>query len=187
MLANLEKTTLSWSAVEMTHANGVGIIMKKEIYKSIIGRWPINDRTMMIKVSAQSFNINIIQLHAPTSTYNDEEVEESGAKIQHVLQNVKSDEIIIVMGHLNAKIDEESQGDVVDCFGLGESNERRERLVQFCTQNNSGIMNTFEHSKRRLYTWKSADETVRNQIDFIMINNRFKNSFKDIKTSRCRY
>ena len=40
----------------------------------------------------------------------------------------------------------------------------------------------FEHPKRRLYTWKNPDDIVRNQIDFIMINSRFKNSFKDINT-----
>ena len=44
-------------------------------------------------------------------------------------------------------------------------------------------MNTFfEHLKGRFYTWKSPNDTVRNQVDFIMIKNRFKNSFKDIKT-----
>ena len=66
-----------------SHTNGVGIIMKKEIYKSMIGWWPINDRMMMIKISAQPFNINIIQLYAPTSTHKDEEIEEFYDKIQH--------------------------------------------------------------------------------------------------------
>ena len=55
--------------------------------------------------------------------------------------------------------------------------------MQFCIQKHLSIMNTFfEHPKRRVYSWKNPDDTVCNQIDFIMINNRFKNSFKDIKT-----
>ena len=107
-----------------SHTNGVGGIMKKEIYKSMIGWWPINDRIMMIKISAQPFNINIIQLYAPNSTHKDEEIEELYDKIQRVLQNVKSDEIIIIMGDLSAKIGEGIQGDVVGPFGLGEINER---------------------------------------------------------------
>ena len=45
-------------------------------------------------------------------------------KYNIVIQNVKSDEIIIVMGDLNAKIGERRQGDVADRFGLGERNER---------------------------------------------------------------
>ena len=115
-----------------SHTNGVGIIMKKEIYKSMIGWWPINDRMMMIKISAQPFNMNIIQLYAPTSTHEGEEIDEFYDKIQHALQNVKSDEITIVMGDLKAKIGEGSHGDVVGRFGLGERNERGDRLVQFC-------------------------------------------------------
>ena len=45
------------------------------------------------------------------------------------------------------------------------------------------ICNTFfEHENRRLYTWKSPGDRKRNQIDYIMINNRFRNSVKNTKT-----
>ena len=50
-----------------THSNGVGIIMKKEFAKSIIGCW-ISDRVMEIKLKSTLVNINIIEAHAPTST-----------------------------------------------------------------------------------------------------------------------
>ena len=115
--------------------------------------WPINDRMIIITISPQPFNMNIIQLYTPTSTHEDEEIDEFYDNIPHELQNVKSDEITIVMGDLNAKIGEGSRGDVVGRFGLGEGNERGNRLIQFCIQNNLSIMNTFfEHPKRRLYT-----------------------------------
>ena len=86
----------------------------------------------MIKISAQPFNMNIIQLYAPTSTHEDEGIDEFYDKVQHALQNVKSNEITIVMGDLNAKIGEGSHRDVVGRFGLGERNERGNRLMQFC-------------------------------------------------------
>jgi len=42
----------------------------------------------------------------------------------------------------------------------------------------------FELPSRRLYTWKSAMEApahiVRNQIDFILINRRFRNALTSV-------
>ena len=41
------------------------------------------------------------------------------------------------------------------------------------------IANTFfQQSARRTYTWKSHGDMYRNQIEFIMIRNRFKNAVK---------
>lgn len=49
------------------------------------------------------------------------------------------------------------------------------------------VTNTwFKLPKRRLYTWKSpldsADNPVRNQIDYVLINKRFRNTIKRITT-----
>ena len=39
--------------------NGVGIIMRREIVRSLTGYWAISERVIMIKLQAKSFNINI--------------------------------------------------------------------------------------------------------------------------------
>ena len=45
------------------------------------------------------------------------------------------------------------------------------------------IANTyFQHPKRRLYTWRSPGDIYRNQIDFILINKRFRNAVKQART-----
>ena len=58
-----------------THSNGVGIIMKKEFAKSIIGCWTISDRVMVIKLKGTPANINIIEAYAPTSTSSELDLE----------------------------------------------------------------------------------------------------------------
>ena len=45
------------------------------------------------------------------------------------------------------------------------------------------IANTwFKHPERKLNTWKSPGDVKRNQIDYIMVRNRFRNSVKQVKT-----
>ena len=44
-------------------------------------------------------------------------------------------------------------------------------------------MNTyFRHHPRHLYTWKSPGDRIRNQIDYITISKRFRNSIRQVKT-----
>ena len=42
------------------HKNGVGIIMRKEIARSLIGYWAISERVIMIKLQGKPFNLSII-------------------------------------------------------------------------------------------------------------------------------
>ena len=65
------------------------------------------------------------------------------------------------MGDLNAKVgrDWSSWEPVIGKFGLGEENDRGERLLNFCQNNDLVIMNTmFRQSKaKRQWTWQSPD------------------------------
>ena len=81
------------------------------------------------------------------------------------------------MGDWNAKVGEQREYPVSGKFGLGDRNDRGQRLVEFCWTSKLTITNTlFEHPNRRLYTWKSPGDIHRNQIDYIMINQRHRNS-----------
>lgn len=68
-------------------------------------------------------------------------------------------------------------------FGLGTRNDRGERMIQFCQENNLAIANTmFQHHVRRLYTWRSPGNRYKNQIDYIMIRSRWRSSILNCKT-----
>ena len=87
-----------------------------------------------------------------------------------------------MMGNWNAKLGSEEQGKSVGPFGLGERNERGDRLADWCVENRLVVTNTwFKTHPRRQYTWKSPGDRARNQIDFIMINQRFRNAVKHAK------
>ena len=100
-----------------------------------------------------------------------------------MIKEVKSTDVLLVIGDFNAKIGKEPFQDIVGQHGLGERNSRGERLLQFCIEKNLAIANTyFQHPDRLLYTWKSPGDVFRNQIDYILIRKRHRNSVKQCKT-----
>lgn len=169
------------------HWNGVGFIIDHKIEKALINFIPVSDRVALLQINTKPVQMNLIQVYAPQSEYDDQTVETFYQSVQHALSQIKKGEIIMVLGDFNAKIGEGRDGDVVGKFGLGTRNDRGDRLVQFCQENELMVSNTFfKLPKRRLYTWKSptdkAEKTVRNQIDFITINKRYRNTIHSVKT-----
>ena len=165
------------------HRYGVGIMMKKSIANCMLGYWPVSERIIMLKLQAKPFNINIIQVYAPTQDHPDDTVEMFYDEIRSVLKYAKSGEVTIIMGDMNAKVGKEEEYPTTGKYGLGKKNERGMMLVEFCKGEDLVITNTmFKHHVKNLYTWKSPGDLHRNQIDYIMINQRFKNNVKNVKT-----
>ena len=83
------------------------------------------------------------------------------------------------MGDLNAKVggEQDPLQEIVGKHGLGERNDRGDLWVDWCAMHEQVIMNTwFQHNPCHLYTWKSPGDGVRNQIDYIPMNKRFRNA-----------
>ncbi|XP_042862524.1 craniofacial development protein 2-like [Penaeus japonicus] len=166
------------------HERGVGIIMDKERAKCVIGHWELSDRVMMVKLKGSPFNISIILVYAPTSDSSEDDIDKFYETLEEAKGQCKSQEIIIVMGDLNAKVGQD-QGDgdgIIGKHGLGIRNERGDRWIQWCKRHNQIITNTcFQDHPRRLWTWRSPGGNIKNQIDYITINSRFRNAIKHSK------
>ncbi|XP_030757748.1 craniofacial development protein 2-like [Sitophilus oryzae] len=173
--------------INPTHRYGVAIIVCKSIGRSVAGFLPLSGRVMLIKLDAKPFPLNIIQVYAPTADKSDDEIANFYKELEVAWNHTKNHEVTVIMGDFNAKV---GQGEVEKCggkFGLGVRNERGGRLVEFWQNKSLVVSNTFfKLPKRRLWTWKSPahnqDNIIRNQIDFILINDRFKNCVKSAKT-----
>ena len=58
-----------------------------------------------------------------------------------------------------------------------------QRLIEFCQENALVIANAFfQQHKRRLYTRTSPDGQYKNQIDYILYSQRWRNSLQSAKT-----
>lgn len=181
-LIKRDNHTIIYSGGEQNR-RGVGFLFNSKIAKCLAGYWPINERLIMCKIQAKPFNLVILQCYAPTADQSDEIIEEFYTEIDLALKQTKSTDIVYVMGDFNAKIGKSVASKCVGKFGLGKTNERGEMLIEFCEKNNLCAINTmYKHPKRRLYTWKSPGDVTRNQIDFILLKDRFKNNILKCKT-----
>jgi hypothetical protein len=160
----------------------VAVILDEATAKSCKEYWAVSTRVLMVKIQARPFNINIIQVYAPTEEHSEEEIEQFYVDLNSAIKACKSQEIKIVMGDLNAKVGKGASGYAVGPNGLGERNERGDRWVEWCEENKLMITNTWFHNHpRRLWTWKSPGDRARNQIDYIAISQRFRNAVKQAK------
>ena len=170
------------------HEYGVGILMDKHTSAGLKCYVPISDRVIMIKLAGKPFDLNVIQVYMPTTSHEEEEIDVVYEDIENLLAQTKTNEISIILGDMNAKVGRGKEGTEVGPWGLGIRNERGHRLVQFCRENSLCIANTyFEKHPRHLYTWQGPAEIdsqlkIRNQIDYILVQKRFKNGVENVKT-----
>ena len=76
-----------------------------------------------------------------------------------------------------------SRDTVTGKFCLGVQKQAGQSLIEFCQENTLVMANAlFQQHKRRLYTWTSPDGQHRNQIDYILGSQRWRNSIQSAKT-----
>ncbi|XP_044741456.1 craniofacial development protein 2-like [Chrysoperla carnea] len=169
------------------HHNGVGVLIDQRI-EYLVESWiPLSDRIIFLKLNTKEVKTNLIQVYAPTSGCSENECGSFYNQLHDTLGFAKSNQRTIILGDFNAKVGKGQEGTTVGKYGLGRRNERGDMFVNFCKEHKMVIMNTmFEHHERRLYTWRSPADSqnhiVRNEIDYILINDRYKNNIVDVKT-----
>jgi exonuclease III len=159
---------------------GVGFLVNKNIKDRVVKYEGESSRVASLTLKVNSrYQLQVIQVYAPTSSHSDEEVEELYEEIARTMEKDPS-HFKIIMGDFNAKVGphQHSDGPTVGKFGLGDRNERGTRLVQFATSKNLRIANTFyKKRKKKKWTWRSPNGTTKNEIDYILAN---KNIIQDV-------
>ena len=131
-----------------------------------------------VRLQGKPFNITVIQACAPTSNAEEAEVERFYEDLQDLLELTPKKDVLSIIGDWNAKVGSQETHEVTGKFGLGVRNEAGQRLIEFCQENTLGINTLFQQHKRSLYTWTSPDGQHRNQIDYILCNQRWRSSIQ---------
>lgn len=105
------------------------------------------------------------------------------------MNKLKKQDLTIGIGDFNANLGAGKTSVSVGPFGLGERNSRGDRLEIFVETNTMTEMNTwFILHPRKINAWKSLmnkpGNIVRNEVDFILVSQRFKNSCIAVRTYR---
>lgn len=179
--------TLYFSGPKDSSRNGVAIWLSRQLNNHVLGYNPISDRIMSIRLNTRPCTLNVVVVYAPTASAQDEEIDYFYKELEKALSIIPNREITLLVGDFNAKVGntlaDNHLRDTVGNYGLGIRNERGTRLLEFCIGRHLTIMNTcFQQHPRRLYTWISPGDRCRNQIDYIMINSRWKTSVTNVKT-----
>ena len=129
------------------------------------------------------FNITVIQVYAPTSSAEEAQVESFYVDLQDLPEPTPKKDVLFIIGDWKSKVGSQESPEVTGKFDLGIWNEAGQRLIEFCQENTLVIASTlFQQHKRRLYTWTSPDGQHRNQTDYILCSQKWRNSIQSAKT-----
>ena len=112
---------------------GVGFLVHKEIANNVIEYRSSSERVAMVVLQLKSmYRVKIVQVYAPTSTYDDEVIEDMYEEINKLFDSVPT-KYTMVLGDLNAKIGMRKKGEsaIMGKYGIGIRNERGDRLIEF--------------------------------------------------------
>ncbi|XP_072037241.1 craniofacial development protein 2-like [Amphiura filiformis] len=116
------------------HRKGVGMILNKVAQSALLGYNPISPRIISARFQTKTGAITIIQVYPPNTADNETCVYELYDQLQRETDKTPKNDILIIMGDLNAKVESNDSGweTVMGKYGLGESNARGEKLFTFC-------------------------------------------------------
>eukprot|EP00102_Acyrthosiphon_pisum_P009625 XP_003248042.1 PREDICTED: craniofacial development protein 2-like [Acyrthosiphon pisum] len=132
-------------------------------------------------------DICIINGHAPTEIKDDNVKDSFYDELTETYEDITGNMIRIVIGDFNAKCGREPQ--YFPCIGKESlhcnSNDNGQRLIAFATSNGLTVSSTtFPHKNIHKATWKSPDGETLNQIDHILIQNRYRSTIHDVRSHR---
>ena len=84
-----------FSGKENKYEHGVGFIVHKDIVNTVMGCRPVSSRLITIRLRAVPFNNTIVKMYAPTSDYDDNEIEEFYNQLQNVIDQTPKKDIHI--------------------------------------------------------------------------------------------
>ena len=162
---------------------GTAMIIRNKAIESLMYYQTISDRIILAKYKGRPVDILIIQVYAPTTAADDEEIEHFYEELDNIIKTHKKyRDMLLVIGDYNAKIGEGRDNKTVGPHGLGTRNERGNRLIEFATKHKVFITNTwFEQKRSARHTWTSPDDNTKKQIDYILASQRYRNTILNSK------
>ena len=162
---------------------GVAFILAGASKTAVQSHQAVSDRIVCIRLKAKPVDMLVVQVYAPTNDSPESEVEEFYEQLDSVMKSHKKyKDCVVIMGDLNGKVGNIKEEDIVGPYGIGQRNENGQRLIDCCRRHNLMIANTWYQCRQNArHTWTAPDGKTRNQIDYIMMDKRYRNGVKNCK------
>ena len=173
-IENLQRCTLittsAWRNTNGAAAGGVGILVDSHSEKSLAEIKPINNR-IMVAVFNGNPNTTVVVNYAPVE--RSEEAEEHYKMLSNVINSIPKRHVIIECGDFNAHLGRDNFK-----YAFHEkTNSNGSLLLEHATESDLHITNTlFKKKKSRQWTFISDMNGAKSQIDYILVNKKWKNS-----------
>ena len=104
------------------------------------------------------------------------------------MNQIAGSDIKIILGNFNAKVGKK-KSIYTPTIGNGslhnDTNNNGRKMIQFVISKRLNVRSTmFPHKDIHKETWYSADSRTANQIDHVLIRNRFRSAIIDIRSLR---
>ncbi|KAM9686933.1 craniofacial development protein 2-like isoform 1-T2 [Trichechus inunguis] len=120
---------------------GLAFIVIKNISRSILKYNTVGDRIIFIRLQGKPVNTTIIQIYISTTKAKDEEIEDFYQLLQSEIDQTYDKNALIITDNRNGK-DGNKEGLVVGKYGLGDRNNVRDHMIEFCKTNDFFTTNT---------------------------------------------
>ncbi|XP_029638786.1 craniofacial development protein 2-like [Octopus sinensis] len=167
--------------------NGVGFTVHNRLLNKINTPRDISEHITIMEVGAKTGRTHHISAYAPILTAENEKKDQFYEELQDMINSVLRADQFFLMGDFNARVgaDHQAWPNCFGQFGLGKINENGQRLLEFCTNNNLCIANTFYNGKdQHKVSWCHPRSGHWHQIDFVIVR---KNDVDTVKQTRSFY
>ena len=155
--------------------NGVGIMLRKDLTKSVLEVRRVSDRAMGMKLEIGEMILNVLSAYAPQVGCELEEKERFWRDMDELLEGVPIEERVLLGADFNAHVGEGNQGDaeVMGKHGFGQRNDEGQKVVDFAKSGDMAVVNTYYMKKaEHSITHKSGRRNT--QVDYILYRRDLK-------------
>ncbi|KAK3508690.1 hypothetical protein QTP70_004204 [Hemibagrus guttatus] len=149
--------------------NGVGVVLKEEFVRNVLGVKRVSDRVMSLKLEIEGVMLNVVSGYAPQVGCELEEKERFWSELDEVMESIPTGERVVIGADFNGHVGEGNTGDeeVMGKFGVKERNLEGQMVVDFAKRMDMGVVNTyFQKREEHRVTYKSGGRST--QVDYIL-------------------
>ena len=170
-------TCSAWKNSMNASTGGVAMLISPQAYNALSSVEKISPRIMVATFNGNP-QTTVISCYSPTNVSNEDEVESFYHELSSLTRQVPKHNILILGGDFNAHL---GQADSFKYAYHLQTNRNGEMLKDFLNENKLLCLNiNYQKRTGQLWTHK-APNGVKAQLDYIIINRKWKNSAKNCR------